>query len=134
MDAEFDRGVESVLGGDTCRPRGWHASGRLELALNQERDNDTEQRRTFDKGSENQRRRLNATRRFWLTRHAFNGLTTNTTDAEPGTNSGEPSAESGADECEALIVASCFGRGLQEWENRHEHLQVNQCANCAAPR
>src|SRR5437868_1111823 len=46
----------------------------LELALDQERDDDCKQRDSLDEGGEDDRARLNATGHLRLTRHAIHGL------------------------------------------------------------
>src|SRR3954470_21571120 len=63
--------------GETCttaRPGRAVMTVGLDLVLQKEGDDDAEERAPLDERGENQRRRLDATRRFRLARHPFNRL------------------------------------------------------------
>ena len=79
-----------------------------------------EQRDALDERGENQRRRLNAASRFRLTRHAFNRLAADATDAETGTDDGEAGTETGTDEAEPPAVARGFRGNLEQRVHGHE--------------
>src|SRR3981081_2665564 len=94
----------------------------LELALNQERDDDCEQRGSLDESGENDRTRLNARCHFRLTRHAVHCLPSETADTNTSTDYGETRADAGAEHCPRSSVLSgvtaCAGDGLQQPKDR----------------
>src|SRR2546423_2932056 len=70
----------------------------LELALNQERDDDRKQRDTFDERREDDRAGLNAPGHLRLTSHAVHRLAGQTSDTDTRPDCGETSAETGAEQ------------------------------------
>src|SRR5438132_775086 len=69
----------------------------LELALDQERDDDREQRDALDERREDDRARLNATGHLGLTRHAVHSLSGETSDTDARADYGETRANAGAE-------------------------------------
>src|SRR5947208_14572774 len=70
----------------------------LEFSLDQERDDDCEQRDSFDERRENDRARLETSCHFRLTRHAVHRLTGKPADTDARPNHGD----AGADSCAEL--------------------------------
>jgi len=102
------------------RPRHLITSER-DLALELEADDDAEQRGAFDEGGENERRRLDATGRFRLTRHAFHRRATDAADAQTGTDHGTTSSDTSTNRHQPFLAG---GRGsLQQSEDfNHDKL------------
>ena len=69
----------------------------LELALNQERHDDCEQRDSFDERREDDRARLNAACHFWLTRHAVHRLTGEAADTDACSDYCDAGADAGTE-------------------------------------
>src|SRR4051794_20366710 len=114
----------------TRQPRpGARLSWSLQLAAHLEGDNRAEERDAFDECREDQRSGLDTTSHFGLTRHAIRSLTTDTADADAGTDHGETSAEAGAEADETTTVV---GRCLQHWDDRVNHCHSPK-SNCCTP-
>src|SRR4051794_32344786 len=101
----------------------------LDLALDLERDDDAEQRGALDERGENQRGGLDAGGGVRLARHAFDGLTTDASDAESGADDGESGTESGADSHQAArarctSICCC----LQHGKDRVNHGSISNRA------
>src|ERR1043166_1815958 len=75
---------------------------RVELSLNQERDNDREQRDSLDERRENDRARLKTSCHFRLARHAVHRLTSKPADSDSRSNS----RDAGANPCAELRPCS----------------------------
>src|SRR6476469_4120525 len=96
-----------------------HRRKLLELALNQERDDDCEQRDSFDQRREDDRARLNAARHLRLTRHSVHCLPSQTTDTNACSNYGETSADAGAAHApRARVLFRERGGGLKQRKDR----------------
>src|SRR6476659_9189973 len=101
------------------------ASLELELALNQERDNDREQRDSFDERREDDSARLNATGHLRLTRHAVHRLAGKTPDTNARTDRGETSTKTSAEQAPgARVLAGEAGCGLKQRIHSHHSLTL----------
>src|SRR5215217_7047572 len=109
--------MQAPLRGDACIKT-------LEPTSDLERDDGREQGDAFDECRENQRGGLNAASRFRLTRHTFNCLPANATDAEAGADDGETRTETGADEAKAPTVARRFRGNLEQGVHGHGNLRT----------
>src|SRR4051794_24068662 len=86
----------------------------LELALDEERDDDCEQRGAFDQRGENEACGLDLTSALRLTSHRLGGLATDAADAETGTDDCDTSTETGAEHRpRARVLARVAGCGLK---------------------
>ena len=102
-------------GGGTGEPN------ELQLALDLERDDDTEQRGAFNESRENQGGSLDAARGLWLTRHAFDGLPTDAADANARADDGEAGAKTRADGHQTTSAPRGIRGGLEQRKNRVNH-------------
>src|SRR6202171_1020654 len=102
----------------------------LELALNQERDNDCEQRGSLDERREDDRARLNSPGHLRLTRHAVHCLSSEATDTNTGPDHGETRADSGAEHCpRPSVLARVTGRGGYSLQQRKDRMHCDSPFN-----
>src|SRR5262245_38365519 len=90
-----------------------------EPALNDERDNDGEERGSFHKRGENQRRGLETTSHFRLARHSFHSLPTDAADTDARADDGESSADGSTELRDAGTAASGVRDFLDQGVERH---------------
>jgi hypothetical protein len=87
----------------------------LELTLNQERDDDREQRDSFDERREDDRARLNALGHLRLTRHSIHCLPSETSDTDAGADYGETRADAGTEQApRARVLTGVRGSSLKQ--------------------
>jgi len=87
----------------------------LELTLNQERDDDREQRHSFDERREDDRARLDACGHLRLTRHSVHRLPSETSDTDARADYGETRTNAGAQHCpRARVLAGERGCSLKQ--------------------
>ena len=96
----------------------------LRVLLADQRDNQTEQRSTFDQRRENQRARLNLGCDLGLTCHALRHVAADTADAETGANDCDTSAHC-ATENPQTITVRCVNCRLQQGKHIYRHVFLN---------
>ena len=102
-----------------------------DLALNLETDNDAEQRGAFNKGGEDEGRRLNATGRFRLTCHTLDGRTTNLTDADTGADHRSTRSDTSTNHGQTASIGRSGGGALQQTHDFDHDTLRTICVNVA---